>query len=231
MRVEIVEDDVKLAIREGSNEAVHEAEEFDTATPLGMLRDDPPGGNLKRCEQGRGAVPPVVVALPGQSAAVRQLQVALRPLQSLDRRLLVDTEDDRLGGRMDVKANDVGGFRHEVGVVALAPGFADGKINIVLTQEAPHVLNINVAHRRCQQRPRPPGKPLRWRLIQKCQNALVRRLAVDRLLACPRTLLQTAKALLGKAPPPATLCAPASRRAALYSVPGRAPQAPCVPSA
>src|SRR5262249_62237710 len=121
MRVEVVEEDVKLAIRQGSNEAVHEAEELDTGTPLGMLRDDPPGGNLKRCEQGRGAVPPVVVALPGQSAAVRQLQVALRPLQGLDRRLLVDTEDDRLGGGRAVKANDGGGLRPRGGGAALRP--------------------------------------------------------------------------------------------------------------
>ena len=65
MRVEIVEDDVKLTIREGGNEAVHEAEELDTKAPLGMRRDDPSGGDFERCEQSRGAMPLVVVALPG----------------------------------------------------------------------------------------------------------------------------------------------------------------------
>src|SRR6202011_1556862 len=94
MRVEIVEDDVKLAIREGGNEAVHEAEELDTAAPFGMRRDDPPGGDLECGEQGRGAVPLVVVALPGQGASIRQLQIALRPLQGLDRRLFIDTENN-----------------------------------------------------------------------------------------------------------------------------------------
>jgi hypothetical protein len=39
-----------------------------------------------RCEQCRGAMPLVVVALPGQGASVWQLQIALRPLQGLDRR-------------------------------------------------------------------------------------------------------------------------------------------------
>jgi hypothetical protein len=47
MRVEIVEDDVKLTIREGGNEAVSEAEELDTTAPLGMRRDDPSGGVLR----------------------------------------------------------------------------------------------------------------------------------------------------------------------------------------
>jgi hypothetical protein len=48
--IEVVEDDVKLAIREGTNEAVHEAEELDPATPLGMRRDDPAGGDFERRE-------------------------------------------------------------------------------------------------------------------------------------------------------------------------------------
>src|SRR6476620_11158629 len=74
VRIEIVEDDVKRAIREGGNEAVHEAEELDAAAALGMGCDDPAGSDLERGEQGRGAVPPVVVAVAGQGAPVRQLQ-------------------------------------------------------------------------------------------------------------------------------------------------------------
>ena len=147
-------------------------------------------------------MPLVVVALPGQGAAVRQLQIALRPLQSLDRRLFIDTENNRLGGRIDIKADHIGGFRHELGVVALAPGFAGGKIDLVLAQEAPDILNINVAQCLGQQRTRPAGIALRRWLIQNRQNALVRGLAVDRLLACPWTILEPTKAALGKVPPP-----------------------------
>ena len=36
VRIEIVEDDVKRAIREGGNEAVHEAEKLDAAAALGL---------------------------------------------------------------------------------------------------------------------------------------------------------------------------------------------------
>ena len=63
MGVEVVEDDVEVAIREGGNDAVHEAEELDTAAPLGMRGNDRSGGDFERCEQGPGPVPPVVVAL------------------------------------------------------------------------------------------------------------------------------------------------------------------------
>jgi len=122
-----------------------EAEELDTAAPLGMRRDDPSGGHFERCEQGRGAVPLVVVALAGQGAAVRQLQITLRPLQGLDRRFFVDTKNNGLSGRIDIKADHIRGFRHERGVVALAPRLAGGKVDIVLAREAPDILNINVA--------------------------------------------------------------------------------------
>src|SRR5258708_11087569 len=151
MRVEIVEDDMEVAIREGGNDAVHEAEELDTAAPLGMRRDNLSGGDFERCEQGRGAMPLVVVALAGQSAPVRQLQITLRPLQGLDRRLFVDTENKGLGGRIDIKADHIGGFRRERRVVALPPRLAGGKVGIVLAQEAPDILNNTSAQGFCHQ--------------------------------------------------------------------------------
>jgi hypothetical protein len=114
----------------------------------------------------------------------------------------VDTENNRLGRRIDIKADHIGSFRRERGVVALAPGFAGGKVDIVLTQEAPDILNINVAQCLGQQRTRPAAIALRRWFIQKRQYPFVRRLAVDRLLAPTRTILQPTKAMLGKAPPP-----------------------------
>jgi hypothetical protein len=72
----------------------------------------------------------------------------------------------------------------------------------VLPQEPPDILNVNVAQRLGQYRTRPAAIALRGRLLQKRQNTLVRRCAVDRLLACPGTVLKAAKAMIGKAPPP-----------------------------
>jgi hypothetical protein len=71
--VEIIEDDVQLAIREGNNDALHEAEELDSAAPFGMRGDNLPGAHLQRSKQGRGAVPLVIVALARQGTAVGQL--------------------------------------------------------------------------------------------------------------------------------------------------------------
>jgi len=54
-----------------------------------MSRDDLSGGNFERRKQRRRAMPLVVVTLAGQGAAIGQLQIALRSLQSLDRWLFV----------------------------------------------------------------------------------------------------------------------------------------------
>src|SRR4029077_9097404 len=98
-------------------------------------------------------------------------------------------ENNRLGRWIDIEADHIGGFRYELRVIALAPGFAGDKVDIVLAQES-------ARHTEHQRRPmplRPPGIAPRWRFIQKRQNALIRGLAVDRLLAHPRTVLQSPK--------------------------------------
>src|SRR6516225_5967479 len=102
---------MKLAIRKGGNHTIHEAEKLDAAPPLRMRSKDLSGGDFERRKQGRGAVPLVLVALAGQGASVRELQIALRPLQRLDRQLLIDTEHNRLDRRIDVEADHIGGFR------------------------------------------------------------------------------------------------------------------------
>ena len=89
---------MELAIREGGKEAVHEAEKLHTPPPLGMRGNDRSSGDFERCQQGRGAVPLVVAAVASQGTSIRQLQIALRPFQCLNRRLLVDAENNRLGG-------------------------------------------------------------------------------------------------------------------------------------
>jgi hypothetical protein len=63
-------------------------------------------------------------------------------------------------------------------------------------------LNVNILQRHRQQRTRPAGVARRRRLIQKRQNASVRRLTVDWLLACPRAIIQSSKPMIGKAMPP-----------------------------
>ena len=147
-------------------------------------------------------MPLVVVALARQGAPVRELQIPLGPLQCLDRRFFIDTENNRLGRRVNIETHNIGSFRRELRVIALAPGLAGGQIDIVFAQEAPNILNVNIPQRLGQQRTRPSGIALRWRLIQKRQNAPVGRRTVDRLLVGAQAVLKSSKAVIGKTPPP-----------------------------
>ena len=133
-----------------------------------------PVATSKAANKRRGAVALVIVAVAGQRPAVRQLQIALRPLQRLDRGLFVDADDDRVLGRRHVEPDHVGGLGDELGIVALAPGFAPGEVDLLRAQEAPDILDIDVAERGRQQRPRPAGIARRRRLIQQRQDALAR---------------------------------------------------------
>src|ERR1700681_1796560 len=109
-----------------------------------MRRDDLSGGDFKRRKQRCRAMPLVVVALAGQSAAIGQLQIALRSLQSLDRRLFVHAQHNCLLGRGDIEANNIGGFGRKVRVVALTSGLASREVNLVAAQEPPDILDVNI---------------------------------------------------------------------------------------
>jgi len=112
-----------------------------------MRRDDLPGGDFERGKQCCRAMPLVIVALAGQGAAIGQLQITLRSLQSLDRGLLVHAQQDGLRRRGDAKADNIGGFGRKVRVVAFTPGLASREVDLVATQEPPDILDVNIAQR------------------------------------------------------------------------------------
>src|SRR6201993_543910 len=167
-----------------------------------MRCDDLSGGDFERCKQRCRAMPLVIVALAGQGAAIGQLQIPLRSLQSLDRGLLVHAQHNGLRGRGDIEADNIGGFGRKVRVVALTPGLASRQVNLVAAQEPPDILDVNIAQRLGQQRAGPARKPFRGWLVQQLQNPLVGRLRIDRLLPRPQLVLQTFKAMVGIAMPP-----------------------------
>ena len=68
-----------------------------------MGRQNLSRGDIECRKQRRRAVPFVVVALAGQGAPVGQFQIALRPLQRLDRWLLIDAQHNGPLGRSDVE--------------------------------------------------------------------------------------------------------------------------------
>lgn len=116
--------------------------------------------------------------LAGHGAPVRQLEIPLRAFERLDRRLFVDGEHDGVFGRCQVEPDDLGGLGRELGVVADAPGFAPGKVDLVCAQKAPDILDMHVAERPGDQRPGPVDVAARRRRIEQRQNAAAVRRAI-----------------------------------------------------
>ena len=80
------------------DDIVHEVEELGAPAARFMRGGDLAGGDLEGGKQRRGAVALVIMAVAGQRPTVRELQIALRTLQGLDRGLFVDADDDRFSG-------------------------------------------------------------------------------------------------------------------------------------
>src|SRR5260370_7182917 len=153
--------------------------------------------------------------MTAQCTAVRELQIALRALQRLDRGLCVDADDNRVLGRRHVEPDYVGGLGYERGILALAPRFASGEVDLLGTQEAADILDIDIAERRGQERPRPTAISLRRRLIQQHQNAPAGLRRVLRLGTSVTSLVETGEPSVAITHTP---------------LPSRAPRAPTPPS-
>jgi hypothetical protein len=109
----VVDDQVDVEIlRDGLLDLAEEAEELLVPVARPALGQHLPRGHVERREQGCGAVTDGVV---GDALDLPQThgQQRLTPVQSLDLRLLIDAEDDRLVGRVEVEADEVPNFFHE----------------------------------------------------------------------------------------------------------------------
>src|SRR6185503_17084725 len=142
MGIEVVEDDMDGGVTIDS----------DAAATLFVSDSDLSGGNLEGSKQGRSAVTLVVMTMTGERPASGELQVSLHPLQRLDRRLFVDTDDDGVLRRRDIEPNYIGGFGGEFGIVAFAPGFTPRKVDLLDAQKAPDLLLMHIAQGLGQQR-------------------------------------------------------------------------------
>src|SRR5215211_824133 len=144
------------------------------------------------------------MAVSGEGAAVLEPEIALRPFQGLDVRLLVDREHESALGRIKIEADDLRGLGDEIGVVALAPGLPPVEVDLLGPQEAPDILVADVAQSLGDEPARPAGIALRRRPPQHRQNAAVRRLVILGRGAAARTraIIETRQPLFGEADAP-----------------------------
>jgi hypothetical protein len=155
------------------------------------------GRHLEGSKQRRRAVALVIVAVAGQRPPGGQLQVALRPLQRLDRGLLVDADDNRILRRRYVQPDHVGRLGGKLRIIALAPRLAAIQVDLVLAQHAPHLLLMHVAQLGGDHASGPAGKTGRRRAIQNGQDTLIRLHAVLGPRTGPRLVAQPGQTLTG----------------------------------
>jgi hypothetical protein len=99
----VVHHQVQLAGGVGPRDLFEEGQKLLVPVPWLDRGGDLPGGHLQRGEQGRGAMPDVVVA-----AALGQLRQDRRgPFQGLDLRVLIDREHDRVLRRRQIQPDHV----------------------------------------------------------------------------------------------------------------------------
>ena len=196
--IEVVQNDVKLAVRKGGNDAVHEAEELDAASAAFCAR---PGSCRSRhreprtrssshasCSRGSGR------SAPARSAASDSLAPALRP---------GSTASHRRKARWPCRAGRYRGRRHRLPLEAnpdrcFRTRTRAYQIDLLIAQEAPDILHIDIAKLLRQKRAGPARKALRQRLVEQRQNPLVRLLRVDRLFAQAKACPEDLQAVIGK---------------------------------
>ena len=118
-------------------DGVEEADELLMPVALHVAADDGAVEHVERGEQRGGAVALVVVGhRPG--AALLHRQARLGAVERLDLALLVDREDDGMGGRIDVEADDVLELLGELRVVRQLEGPDAVRRELVGLQDALH---------------------------------------------------------------------------------------------
>src|SRR5262249_25244592 len=105
-------------------------------------------------------------------------------------------------GRFKIKPDTLRRLGCEGRVVALAPGLAGRKVDLLCTQEAPDILHIDVAQFGCDQRTAPAAVSGRHRSVEYRQNALVGLHPVFGFGAAVAGLVQPGQVVARIAPPP-----------------------------
>ena len=203
----VVEHDVHVEMgRHRVVDQVQEAAELLGAMPRRHLRDHLPGGDVERGVEVGGAVAEVVVALSRRHAR-HQRQNRRRAVERLDLRLLVDAQDDRGLGRIEIEPDDVAHLVDELRIRRELERLALMRLQ---REYPPDPADRALAHPgRGRHRARRPVRRVRRLLLERLHDHPLDVVVADRArLARPRLVMQPVEAPPRKPAPP-----PADRRA------------------
>src|SRR5215472_1886244 len=127
------------------DDLVPEIEKLAAPAPGVVSRLDLSGGHLKSREQRGRSVPFIAMAEPVYRFSVRQPKVALRPLQRLNVRFLVDTDHHRFFRRIQIQANHIGCLGSKLRVGCDAPTPPPLQLDATPPQDAPYLVFADIA--------------------------------------------------------------------------------------
>jgi hypothetical protein len=112
----VVEDDMDgLVFGDLGVDHVEEADEFLMPVALHVASDHGPVEDIQGGEQRCGSIAFVVVG-HGAETPFLHGQARLAAVERLDLAFLIDRQNDGMGGRIDIKTNDIAQFADEVGI-------------------------------------------------------------------------------------------------------------------
>ena len=121
VRVVVVADQIDLTTRVGLRDRVEKSDELNVRVAREAAAVDLATRDLEGCEQAGRSVALVVVGHPRREY-LAQGQDRLGAVEGLDLGLLVDAQDERSFGRIQVQAHDVGQLGIEVRITAALEG-------------------------------------------------------------------------------------------------------------
>ena len=161
----VVEDYVdRLAGGHPRFDQIEKADEFLVAMPLHVAADYGPVEHIERRKE-RGRPVALIVVRHSSGPSLLERQAGLGSVEGLDLAFLVERQDDRVGGRRDIKADDVAELVDELRII--------GKLELpnavrLEAMGAPDPVNRTGADPRFagHQRGRPVGRLTRRRLTR-----------------------------------------------------------------
>ena len=160
--------------------------------------------NFKRGKQRSGPVTSIVMAASFDLTRPHRKH-RLRAVQSLNLRLFVNTQNEGLGGRVEVQSDDIANLLDEKRVLGKFEGFASVGSQ---SKSPPNASYTGVAQSACfGHRTRTPmGRVLRRRFQGHCQHPLYLRVAQPKWRTHSRFVQQTIEALVDKPSSPLSHC-------------------------
>ena len=170
MSRQVVGDDMDLLV-EGvlGDQCTEEGDELFTGMPCDSSALDLAGPSIERCVEREGAIADVFEAV-AFGAARGQGQHRLRPVEGLDRSLLIDAEYDCVLRWVDVEPNHVERFGLEVGIVGSNVALHAMRLQTGVGPR-PRDLHVVKAELACQPPCTPVGGPVGWGLHGGFQNS------------------------------------------------------------